>query len=170
MNRRSLFFACLLAATSLLAQAQDYPAKPITLVVAFSAGGNNDLRARQLAVPVGAALGQTIVVDNKPGASGNIGHDFVARATPDGYTLGIGAMGPLAVNPAMFAKLPFDPSKDFVPVVLIEKAPLVLVTRTEKPYMTLADVVAAARAKPGALSIGNAGNGGAHRSEERRVG
>lgn len=165
MQRRSLLevgLLGLLAATSPLAQAQDYPAKPITLVVAFSAGGNNDLRARQLSVPVGTALGQTLVVDNKPGASGNIGHDFVARATPDGYTLGIGAMGPLAVNPAMFPKLPFDPSKDFVPVVLIEKAPLVLVTRTDKPYKTLADVVAAARAKPGALAIGNAGNGGAH--------
>lgn len=165
MQRRSLLevgLSGLLAATSLLAQAQDYPAKPITLVVAFSAGGNNDLRARQLAVPVGAALGQTIVVDNKPGASGNIGHDFVARAAADGYTLGIGAMGPLAVNPAMFPKLPFDPAKDFVPVVLIEKAPLVLVTHTDKPYRTLADVMAAAKARPGALSIGNAGNGGAH--------
>ncbi|HKW82932.1 MAG TPA: tripartite tricarboxylate transporter substrate binding protein [Burkholderiaceae bacterium] len=144
------------------AYAQDYPTKPITVVVAFSAGGNNDLRARQLGVPVAASLGQTIVVDNKPGASGNIGHDFVARAAPDGYTLGIGAMGPLTVNPSLFPKMNFDPAKDFVPVVLIEKAPLVLVTRTDKPYRNIKDVVAAAKARPGQLIVGNAGNGGAH--------
>jgi tripartite-type tricarboxylate transporter receptor subunit TctC len=164
MQRRHLLrlSASLLAAATLAAHAEDYPAKPITLVVSFAAGGNNDLRARQLGVPVGATLGQTIVVDNKPGASGNIGHDFVSRAAPDGYTLGIGAMGPMAVNPALFPKMSFDPSKDLVPVVLIEKAPLVLVTRADKPYKSLTDVVAAAKAKPGALAIGNAGTGGAH--------
>ena len=153
---------CLLVAGAWNAVAQDYPVKPIVVVVSFSAGGNNDLRARQLGVPVGATLGQTVVVDNKPGASGNIGHDFVARATPDGYTLGIGAMGPLTVNPTLFPKMSFDPAKDLVPVVLIEKAPLVLVTRVEKPFRTLKDVAAAGKAKPGALTIGNAGNGGAH--------
>jgi tripartite-type tricarboxylate transporter receptor subunit TctC len=152
----------LLAATTLVATAQDYPTKPIVMVVAFSAGGNNDLRARQLGVPVGATLGQTILVDNKPGASGNIGHDFVSRATPDGYTLGIGAMGPLTVNPSLFPKMTFDPAKDLVPVVLIEKAPLVLVTRVDKPFKSLKDVIAAGKAKPGSLTIGNAGNGGAH--------
>jgi tripartite-type tricarboxylate transporter receptor subunit TctC len=114
--------AGMLAATTLTAMAQDYPAKPIVLVVAFAAGGNNDLRARQLGVPVGASLGQTIVVDNKPGASGNIGHDFVSRALPDGYTLGIGAMGPLTVNPSLFPKMTFDPAKDLVPVVPIVSA------------------------------------------------
>jgi tripartite-type tricarboxylate transporter receptor subunit TctC len=149
-------------ATALAAHAQEYPVKPIMMVVAFSAGGNNDLRARQLGVPVGATLGQTIVVDNKPGASGNIGHDFVARATPDGYTLGIGAMGPMTVNPSLFPKMTFDPANAFVPVVLIEKAPLVLVTRADKPFKTFKDAIAAAKAKPKSLSIGNAGNGGAH--------
>jgi tripartite-type tricarboxylate transporter receptor subunit TctC len=149
-------------AASVAAHAQEYPNKPITLVVAFSAGGNNDLRARQLGVPVGATLGQSIIVENKPGASGNIGHDFVARAKPDGYTLGIGAMGPLAVNPSVYPKMTFDPAKDFVPVVLIEKAPLVLVTRTDKPYKSVKDAITAAKAKPKSLSLGNAGNGGAH--------
>jgi tripartite-type tricarboxylate transporter receptor subunit TctC len=157
---RTVSFA-LLGTCALAAQAQEYPSKPITLIVSFSAGGNNDLRARQLGVPVGQYLKQTVVVDNKPGASGNIGHEFVSRAAPDGYTLGIGAMGPLAVNPTLFPKVNFDP-KDFVPVVLIEKAPLVLVTRTDKPYKSFKDVVAAAKAKPGAISIGNAGTGGAH--------
>jgi tripartite-type tricarboxylate transporter receptor subunit TctC len=166
MLRRSLLArtlaAGLLAAFTFAAFAQAFPAKPITVVVAFSAGGNNDLRARQLAVPVGTLLGQPVLTDNKPGASGNIGHDIVARAKPDGYTLAIGAMGPLAVNPALFPKMAFDPSKDFTPVVLIEKSPLVLVTRADKPFKSVKDVIAAAKAKPGALSIGNAGTGGAH--------
>lgn len=144
------------------AQAPAYPAKPISLVVSFSAGGNNDMRARQLGVTVGNTLGQPIIVDNKPGASGNIGHDFVARANPDGYTLGIGAMGPLTVNPWLYPKMGFDPAKDFVPVVLIEISPLVLVTRVEKPYKNIKDVVAAAKAKPDSLSLANAGVGGAH--------
>ena len=150
------------AAIPSLCSAQAYPAKPITVVVAFAAGGNNDLRARQLGIPVSAMLGQPVIVDNKPGASGNIGHDIVAKAAPDGYTLGIGAMGPLAVNPSLYPKLNFDPMKDFTPIVLIEKAPLVLVTRVDKPYKTVKDVVEAARAKPGALTVGNAGPGGAH--------
>ncbi len=152
----------IIAASALAAHAQDYPVKPVTMIVSFSAGGNNDLRARQLGVPVGAALGQTIVVDNKPGASGNIGHDFVARAMPDGYTLGVGAMGPLTVNPSVFPKMAFDPANAFVPIVLIEKAPMVLVTRADKPFRTVKDTIDAARARPRGLSIGNAGVGGAH--------
>ncbi len=165
---RRQFNASLLALAGLAvlggsAHAQaNYPAKPISLVVSFSAGGNNDMRARQLGVPVGTTLGQPIIVDNKPGASGNIGHDFVARANPDGYTLGIGAMGPLTVNPYLYPKLGFDPAKDFVPIVLIEISPLVLVTRVDKPYKTLKDVVTAAKTKPDGISLANAGVGGAH--------
>ena len=154
--------AATLAAISLVAAAQDYPAKAITVVVSYSAGGNNDLRARQLAVPVAEAFGKPFIVDNRPGASGNIGHALVARAPGDGYTLGIGAMGPLAVNSALYPNLGFDPQKDFVPVILIERAPLVLVTRTDKPFKSVQDVIAAAKAKPETLTIGNAGSGGAH--------
>ena len=163
MKRSSILFAASLAAfTSITAVAQDYPAKPITVVVSYSAGGNNDLRARQLAVPVSQALGKPVITDNRPGASGNIGHALVSRAPPDGYTLGIGAMGPLAVNSALYPNMGFDPEKDLVPVILIERAPLVLVTRTDKPYKSVKDVVAAAKAKPATLTIGNAGSGGAH--------
>ncbi|TFY97699.1 Bug family tripartite tricarboxylate transporter substrate binding protein [Ramlibacter humi] len=162
MQRRTFVQLGAAALTPLAAFAQDYPAKPVTVVVSFSAGGNNDIRARQLGQEVSKLIGQSIIVDNKPGASGNIGHDFVARAAADGYTLGIGAMGPLAVNPSIYPKMNFDPQKDFTPIVLIEKAPLVLVTRVDKPYKSLADVIAAAKAKPGSLSIGNAGTGGAH--------
>jgi tripartite-type tricarboxylate transporter receptor subunit TctC len=142
--------------------ALDYPTKPISVVVSYSAGGNNDLRSRMLSVPVAAALGQSVITVNKPGASGNIGHDIIAKAAPDGYTLGIGAMGPLAVNHTLFAKMPFDQTQAFTPVILIEKSPLVLVTRSDKPFATVKDVVAFAKSKPGALTIGNAGNGGAH--------
>jgi len=163
ISRRALALCIAgVAALPSLSFAQAWPAKPITIVVAFAAGGNNDLRARQLGIPVGATLGQPVIIDNKPGASGNIGHDFVSKAAPDGYTLGIGAMGPLAVNPSLYPKLNFDPQKDFTPIILIEKAPLVLVTRVEKPYKSVKDVVDAAKAKPGVLTIGNAGQGGAH--------
>ncbi|MCX7366588.1 MAG: tripartite tricarboxylate transporter substrate binding protein [Alphaproteobacteria bacterium] len=159
--KRPALVATAIAALTIPAFAQDYPAKPITVVVSYSAGGNNDLRARQLAVPVSAELGKPVLTDNRPGASGNIGHAIVARAAPDGYTIGIGAMGPLAVNPALFPNVGFAP-KDFVPIVLIERAPLVLVTGVDKPYKSFEDVIAAAKAKPGALTIGNAGSGGAH--------
>jgi tripartite-type tricarboxylate transporter receptor subunit TctC len=153
--------ACAAAAPA-LTRAQAYPQRPITIVVAFAAGGNNDLRARQLSMLVGPMLGQSVIVENKPGAAGNIGHAYVARANPDGYTLAIGAMGPLAVNASLYPNLGFDPLKDFTPVVLIEKAPLVLVTRADKPFKSVKDVVQAAKASPGKLSIGNAGAGGAH--------
>jgi tripartite-type tricarboxylate transporter receptor subunit TctC len=159
MKRAALAVA--IAALTMPALAQDYPVKPITVVVSYAAGGNNDLRARQLAVPVAAELGKSVITENRPGASGNIGHATVARAAPDGYTIGIGAMGPLAVNAALFPNMGFDP-RDFVPIVLIERAPLVLVTRVDKPYKSLEDVVAAAKARPATLTIGNAGSGGAH--------
>jgi tripartite-type tricarboxylate transporter receptor subunit TctC len=167
MQRRSFIRSSALALTLLCSipalHAQEaYPDKPVTVVVSFSAGGNNDIRARQLGIEVSKMLGKSIIVDNKPGASGNIGHSFLARSAPDGYTLGIGAMGPLAVNPWIYPKLPFDPQKDFTPIVLIEKAPLVLVTRTDKPFKSVSDVIAAAKAKPDALTIGHAGQGGAH--------
>ena len=165
MNRKRFlpFLGVVLAALAVLpAQGQDYPTKPITVIVSFSAGGNNDIRARMLGIEVGKTLGKTIIVDNKPGASGNIGHEILSRAAPDGYTLGIGAMGPLAVNTAIYPKVPFDPLKDFTPIILIEKAPLVLVTRTDKPFKTIKDVIAAAKAKPDTLTIANAGAGGAH--------
>ena len=164
MQRRTFLQQAVLVTAPLAAVAAHAQSggKPISLVVSFSAGGNNDIRARQLGVEVARILGQSIVVENKPGASGNIGHEFLSKAVADGTVLGIGAMGPLAVNQWVYPKLGFDPTKDFTPIVLIEKAPLVLVTRVEKPFKTLAELVAAAKARPDQLSIGNAGPGGAH--------
>jgi len=163
--RRNLFFGTLLALTTIATHAQDaassYPNRPITIVVPFAAGGNTDVKTRVVAKELGQILGQSIIVDNKPGASGNIGMEYVGRSTPDGYTIGMGSFGPLAVNPTIYPKLNFDP-KGFVPVILLEKSPLVLVTPADKPFKSLADVIAEAKARPGGLNIANAGPGGAH--------
>ncbi|MFT3720599.1 Bug family tripartite tricarboxylate transporter substrate binding protein [Pseudorhodoferax sp.] len=164
LTRRTATAAALLAALAptLSAQAQqDYPSRPITIIVPFAAGGNTDVKTRLLTQHLGAVLGQPVVVDNRPGASGNIGIELLTKAQPDGYTIAMGSFGPLAVNPWIYPRLRFDP-KSLTPIVLLEKSPLVLSTPAAKPFRTVADVVAAARARPGALSIANAGPGGAH--------
>ena len=100
-----------------------------------------------------AILGQTVIVDNKAGGGGNIGTDFIAKAKPDGYTIGMGNFAPLAVNHALFKKLNYDPANDIVPIMLIERGPLILMVRTESPYKTVKDVVAAAKAKRAASAV-----------------
>ncbi|BEP64424.1 tripartite tricarboxylate transporter substrate binding protein (plasmid) [Variovorax sp. V213] len=139
----------------------DYPAKAITIIVPFAAGGNTDVKTRLVAQQVSTLLGKPVIVDNKPGASGNIGIDLLNKAAPDGYTIAMGSFGPLAVNPWVYPKMNFDP-KTLVPIILLEKSPLVLVTPIAKPYKTVADVVGTAKGKPGSLNIANAGPGGAH--------
>ncbi|WP_119157182.1 Bug family tripartite tricarboxylate transporter substrate binding protein [Caldimonas tepidiphila] len=142
--------------------ARDYPSKTITLIVPYAAGGSSDTRARQLGEKLAVILGKSVVVDNKPGGNGNIGTDAIARATPDGHTIGIGNFAPLAVNKTLFPKLTYDPQRDLVPVALIEKGPLVLVVSADKsPYKSVKDLVAAAKAAPGKLSYASAGSGGA---------
>lgn len=162
--RRLLAAACIaLAAGGAIAQeaAKDFPAKAITLVVPYAAGGSSDTRARQIAEKLAAYFGKPVVVDNKPGAGGNIGTDFIARAVPDGHTIGIGNLAPLAVNKALFPKLSFDPAKDLIPVVLIEKGPLVLVVSAEKsPHKSFKEFQAYAKANGGKLSYASAGSGG----------
>jgi tripartite-type tricarboxylate transporter receptor subunit TctC len=163
-QRRSL----LLAATAPLllprwALAQDkYPSKLITWICPYAAGGGADTRSRQVAKLMQGALGQTIIVDNKAGGGGNIGTDVIARAKPDGYVIGMGNFAPLAVNHALFKKLNFDPLNDLVPIMLIERGPLILTVRAESPYKSVKDIVAAAKAKPGALSYASGGIGGTH--------
>ena len=164
MDRRHLLQA--LAATSLLpawAWAQDkYPSKPITWVCPYGAGGNADNRSRQVAKGMSTLLGQPIIVDNKAGAGGNIGTEMIARARPDGYTIGMGNFAPLAVNQTLFKKLNFDPQTDLTPIVLIERGPLVLMVRNDSPYRSVKDIVAAAKAAPGKLSYASGGIGGTH--------
>jgi tripartite-type tricarboxylate transporter receptor subunit TctC len=165
MNRRR---SLLLAATSplllpRLGWAQDkYPSKLITWICPYAAGGNADNRSRQLTRLMGKELGQTIIVDNKAGAGGNLGTDAIAKAKPDGYTIGMGNFAPLAVNQSLFKKIPFDPQNDLVPIMLIERGPLILMVRNESPFKTVKDVVAAAKAAPGKLAYASGGIGGTH--------
>ncbi len=146
-----------------LAFAQEkYPSKTITWICPYAAGGGADNRSRQLAKLMQGILGQTIIVDNKAGGGGNIGTGVIAKAAPDGYTIGMGNFAPLAVNHALFKKLPFDPMNDIVPIMLIERGPLVLMVRSESPYKTVKELAAAAKAEPGKLSYGSGGIGGTH--------
>ena len=152
--------ASLLATVAVGASAQSaWPTKPIRLVVPFPPGGGTDFVARLLAEKLTSQAGWTVVVDNKPGAGGNIGLDAVAKAPPDGYTIGLGQTANLAINPWLYAKMPFDPLKDFAPVGAVATQPVVLIVNSTSPYKTLADVVSAAKANPESLRIGLAGNG-----------
>ncbi len=145
------------------AKAQDsYPNKPINFIVPYGAGGGADSRSRQIAQKMSVILKQPIIVDNKPGAGGNIGTEYITRAAPDGYTIGMGNFAPMAVNKTLFSNLRYDPEVDLTPIVLIEKGPLVLVVNPNSPYKTVKDIVDAAKAKPGALTFSSGGIGGSH--------
>lgn len=139
--------------------AQAWPAKPIRLIVPFPAGGGTDTIARETSQRVAAATGWTFVIDNRPGAGGNLGVDSVAKAPADGYTIVIGQTSNLAINPTLYAKMPYDSQKDLAPIVLLATAPLVMVTGVGTPLKSLGDVVSAAKAKPGALNFASPGNG-----------
>jgi len=164
MKRRTLIQASAsIGLLPLLAQAQDkFPNKTITWICPYAAGGSADSRSRQVAKAMGTLLGQPIIVDNKSGAGGNIGTEAIARGKPDGYTLGMGNLAPLAVNQALFKKLNFDPLNDLTPICLIERGPLILMVRNDSPYKTVKDLVAAAKAAPGKFSYGSGGIGGSH--------
>jgi len=141
------------------ATAQDYPAKAIRLVVPFPPGGGTDIFSREIAHKLSDTLKWVVVVDNKPGAGGNIGMDAVAKAPADGYTIGMGQTSNLAINPTLYAKLPYDPLKDLAPIALVADAPLVLVVPANSPFRSVADLVAAAKKKPGEVTFGSPGNG-----------
>ena len=145
--------------SSFAINAQPYPSKPISLVVPQTAGGTNDIVARLIAPAYGEAIGVSIVVDNKPGAGGNIGTQGVARSPKDGYTLLLTINSAQAINPSLYKNPGFDPVNDFVPLYYIGATPYVLVTPPGSPYKTLADVIAAAKKKPGELAYASAGNG-----------
>ena len=147
--------------------AQAWPSKPIKVIVPCPPGGGTDIIARETTQKVAAATGWTFVIDNKPGAGGNLGVDAVAKAPADGYTIVLGQTSNIAINPSLYAKLPYDPQKDLAPIVLIANAPLVMVTGTGTPLKTLADAVNAAKAKPGQVNFASPGNGTvAHLTEE----
>jgi tripartite-type tricarboxylate transporter receptor subunit TctC len=146
-------------AIALPANAQTYPAKPIRFVVPFPPGGGTDILSRLITNKLSETLGWQIVVDNKPGAGGNIGVEIAAHAPADGYTLVMGQTSNLAINPALYKKLPYDALKDLAPVTLVSSVPLALTVAAKAPYNALGDLVAAAKAKPDQLVFGSPGNG-----------
>ncbi len=141
------------------AQTADYPNKPIRMVVTFPPGGSTDVVVRMLVPRLNEKLGQQVVVDNRPGAGGNIGLTAVARAPADGYTLGVGAAGGLSANVSLYAQMPFDPIKDFKPVTMLAAIPFVLIGHPSVAAKTQRELIALAKATPGKLSIGHGGNG-----------
>ena len=159
----SAFLLCLFTIFSSPVFAQsNYPNKPINLIVPYGAGGSADSRSRQLGQKMSLILKQPIVIDNKPGAGGNIGTEAIVRAAPDGYTIGMGNFAPMAVNKTLFGNLRYDPETDLTPIILVEKGPLVLVVNPNSPYKTVQDIVVAAKAKPGVLTFSSGGIGGSH--------
>jgi tripartite-type tricarboxylate transporter receptor subunit TctC len=136
-----------------------YPSRPIRLIVPFPPSGSTDLLARSLGQKLAEGLGQAVVIDNRPGAGGSIGAEAAARAAPDGYTVMMGHLGTLAVNPAIYRNLPYDPVKSFAPISLMAIVPSVLVVNHQLPVASAAELVAYAKAHPGKLAYGSAGNG-----------
>src|SRR4030081_2300246 len=163
----ALVAALALACCAASVQAQDYPARPITLVVPYAAGGGNDVMARIVAEKMSRSLGQQIVIENKGGAGGSIAPRQIAKAAPDGYTLGLGGTGTLAINPTLYGNVGYDPRKDFAPVGLIATSALVVCVHPSLPVRSIPDLIALAKKSPGTLTYASAGTGsGIHLGSE----
>ena len=158
---KQCLIGALVFALSQAAFAQSYPAKSVRLIVPFTPGGSTDILARTLAQQLSIAWSQQVVVENRAGAGGTIGADAVAKATPDGYTLLMGHIGTLAVNPSLYPKLPYNPIKDFAPVSLVAIVPNVVVVHPSVPVKTVQELITYIRANPGKLNYGSGGNGSA---------
>ena len=141
--------------------AADYPAKPVRMLVGFAAGGGTDTTARAIAQPLAEALGQQVVVDNRPGAAGNIATEIAANSVPDGYTVLMGTIAALSINPSLYQKLPFDPVKDFEPVTLAVSSTNVLVVHPTVAAKSVKELIALAKAQPDKITYGSSGVGGA---------
>ena len=158
MKRLAIFVAAFAASAAF---AQTYPGKPIRIVVPYAAGGTSDILARQIGPKLTDAWGQPVIVENKPGANGNVGADFVAKSAPDGYTLLLTDLGGLVISASVYPKLPFNPSKDFTPVVMVSYSPHVLAVNPEVKVKDVKELVAMAKAYPGKLNFAISGIGGA---------
>jgi tripartite-type tricarboxylate transporter receptor subunit TctC len=145
--------------TGTVASAQGFPNKPVRLVVTFPPGGGADIIGRTLAQKLAEPLGQQVIVENRPGANGNIGTEFVARSAPDGYTLVVGNTGPLCISPAIYRSIPYNTANDFAPISLVASTPIILVAHPSLPVRSIGDVVRLARARPGELHFASSGNG-----------
>src|SRR5688500_15716532 len=153
------FLILLLCCAAVQALAQGYPAKPVRVIVPYPPGGGNDTLGRLFAAKLGERLGQPFVVENRPGAGTMIGTEAAAKSAPDGYTILLSSIATHALSPNLYARVPYDPVKDFAPITLLGIAPTVLVVYGDLPAKSLADLVAAAKAKPGALAYASGGNG-----------
>ena len=161
--RTTLFLvALLLWMISLNAFAENYPSKSIKIVVPYPAAGTPDILAREIAAKLTTAFGQQVIVDNRPGAGGNIGSDLVAKAAPDGYTIVMGTVATHSINQTLYKKLPFDPINDFAPIILVATTPNVLVVNPDLPVKTVKDLIALAKSKPGEITFSSGGNGTSH--------
>ena len=159
MNR--IAAALMLVVASGAAFAQAYPGKPIRIVVPFAAGGTSDILARAIGPKLTEAWGQPVVIENKTGANGNVGAEFVVRSAPDGYTMLLSDVGALAISPSVYPSLPFDPIKDFAPVIMVSYSPHVLAVHPSVPANSIKELIAFAKANPGKLNFANSGTGGA---------
>lgn len=159
MNRMKLAFVCATIAMTAPAAADTYPAKPVRIVVTAPPGATSDMLARVMAEQLGKALKVAFVVENRPGAGGNIAGDYVAKSTPDGYTLLLASVSSHAINPSLYTKMPYDPVKDFAPIIVLASNPNALVVSPASGIKSVADLVKAARARPGELSFSSGGNG-----------
>jgi tripartite-type tricarboxylate transporter receptor subunit TctC len=153
--------AALALAASQAVLAQAYPSKPIRVIVPYAAGGTSDILARQIGPKLTDAWGQPVIIENRTGANGNVGADFVAKSAPDGYTLLITDLGGLVISPSVYPKLPFNPSQDFTPVVMVSYSPHVLAVNPEVQVKSVKELVAMAKAHPGKLNFAISGIGGA---------
>lgn len=158
ISRLAMAAACLIAAP-MVAAAQPYPSRPIHLVVGFPPGGINDIVARIVGQRMSEGLGQAVVVENRSGAGGTIGADWVSKAKSDGYTLLLGSVSNLAMAPSLYASLPYDPTKDFAPVGLVAAAPNIMVVHPDFPVHSVKDLIALAKLKPGTINYASAGVG-----------
>lgn len=154
--------SCLLTMFTLPAPAQTFPAKPIRIIVPFPAGGTSDILTRLIGAKLTESWGQPVLADNRPGANGNIGADFVARAAPDGHTLVLMDVGNLAISPSVFAKMPFDIIRDFAPVTVVSYSPHILATHPSMPVKTVKEIIALAKARPGKLNYATGLGGAPH--------
>jgi tripartite-type tricarboxylate transporter receptor subunit TctC len=157
--RSTVLLALCATAPSAASAADAYPTRPVRMIVAYPPGGGTDIVGRMMAQKLGEAFAQTVVIDNRGGATGNIGTELAARANPDGYTLLMGNVAPNAINVSLFKKLPYDPVKDFAPVSLVAITPNILVVNPAVPVKTVKDLIALAKAKPGVLNFPSAGVG-----------
>jgi tripartite-type tricarboxylate transporter receptor subunit TctC len=156
---RAFLFLLFFCSSSVFSQA--YPSKPVRFVVSFPPGGSADLVARSIAPRFAERFGQQLIVENRPGAGGNIGVDVVAKAAPDGYTIGLAAAGALSLNSSLYPSMPFNPEKDLAPITMLAMIPFVLIANPSLPAADLRELIAAAKASPGSIAFGHGGNASA---------